>query len=161
MSIQNECNTNESRVLQYVVKATEEFQGHYENVVMIDHQGHKTVPYTDLSYDQYLDSHQDCILISVPKFGELLNDYLKELVNQPAKQVDEQRYWHMLDVLPPCRWYTGGLFEYFHISERLTYNLVTYICRNDDEYFEFIDFDNKSHKSLIERIQNIKAESAQ
>ena len=145
------------KVINYIIKATEPFCGYCQNVVLMDDKGKKSIPYTELTYEDYLKSHADCILISCRKYDELLNEFLEETSSQPAQEITGDRFYEMLECLPPCSWYRGAIVEYFYVCERLTFNLVSYFCRIDDRYFEFIDYDNKTHDEVLDRIDTIQA----
>lgn len=63
-----------------------------------------------------------------PKYGKM-----------PPKVVDEARFFAMLEVLPPGRWYRGGHMEWFHVIERLSGNIVSWFARVGTVYLEFQD----------------------
>lgn len=54
-------------------------------------------------------------------------------------EIDEVRFDEMLNVLPPCRWQRGDHLEWFHMSERLSGNIVTWFGRVGRRYFEMQD----------------------
>jgi hypothetical protein len=53
--------------------------------------------------------------------------------------ITEDRFVYMLDILPPCRWMRGDHVEWFHISERLSGNLVEWFVRVGDAHYSFVD----------------------
>jgi hypothetical protein len=57
------------------------------------------------------------------------------------QEITAERFTDMLNVLPPCRWHgVGELVESFHVSERLSGNVVSWFLRLGERYFQ-IDAD--------------------
>lgn len=52
-------------------------------------------------------------------------------------EVDEERYWYLLEVLPPCGWVRNNGSESFYMSEFLTGRITTHVVRIGDRYFTF------------------------
>jgi hypothetical protein len=56
---------------------------------------------------------------------------------KPPREITAERFHDMLNVLPPCKWRgIGAAFESFHVSERLSGNVVSWFCRLSDRYFQ-------------------------
>lgn len=56
---------------------------------------------------------------------------------KPPREIDQERFWNALECLPPCKWAgMGTLFESFHVSERLSGNVVSWYVRHGERYFE-------------------------
>ena len=146
-----------TKIIQYIIKANEPFDGEYVNIVVIDSNGNKSIPESHLSLDDYLLAHPDCILISCRKYKELLDDFLFETAEVGAHEISAEHFYRTLDKEPPYSWYRGDEVEYFYIYEGFTLNLVSYFCRIHQRYFEFIDFCTKTNEEVLERIDLIKA----
>lgn len=43
----------------------------------------------------------------------------------------------MLEVMPPSNWHRKSDFEHFHLSERISGNIVRYLVRAGDKYYYF------------------------
>ena len=69
------------------------------------------------------------------------------------KAITEERFMYGLEVLPPCRWHNAGGFEVFHISERLTGNLVSWFAHKGDRYWEFTEADNLPDDALADMLR--------
>lgn len=69
----------------------------------------------------------------------------------PPWPVDRDRFWYLLEVLPPCKWrrMAGGC-ESFHVSERLSGNVVTWCVRIGENFFELQDLDTRDHAYVVE-----------
>ena len=65
--------------------------------------------------------------------------YVSKYVKTAPHVIDRDRFYYMLEVLPPCRWNRGAFIEFFHVSERLTENLVSWFARVDGRYYEMWD----------------------
>lgn len=66
-----------------------------------------------------------------------LRAYEDTLKTQP-KRITKERFYDMFEVLAPCRWRTRPGGEVFHVSERLTGNLVSWFLRSGNDYFECV-----------------------
>ena len=56
---------------------------------------------------------------------------------KPPREINEERFWSALECLPPCKWQgIGTLFETFHVSERLSGNVVSWYVRHGERFFE-------------------------
>lgn len=64
-----------------------------------------------------------------------------KLVEQAASTeptaIDKDRFFDLLECLPPSKWQTFPGAEAFHICERITYSIVTWCVRIGKEYFTF------------------------
>lgn len=72
---------------------------------------------------------------------------------KPAKEVDEARYYDMLECLPPCKWHgIGGGISVFHVSERISCDIVSWFYQAGDRYFELQDSSMLTDAQLLARI---------
>lgn len=69
----------------------------------------------------------------------------------PVKPITKDRFHEMLEILPPQRWYRGEQMEWFHMSERLSGDYVSWFARVGGNYYEFQDL-YTLEKSAIARI---------
>jgi hypothetical protein len=72
---------------------------------------------------------------------------------KPVTEVTHERFWDMLEVLPPCKWITAGSEETFHVSERLWDNHVSWFTRIGERYFECTDIDTRRHYEIVARVR--------
>lgn len=85
--------------------------------------------------------------VTFAKAVELSEAFARKRYCTGATQITEERFWEMLEVLPPCRWDTtsvgGRRLEMFHVSERLTGNLVSWFVADHStpevEYWELTE----------------------
>lgn len=69
----------------------------------------------------------------------MIREYVDTLITEP-KPIDDERWAYALGVLPPCKWHTtAGGFNVFHVSERITQDLVSWYARRNGHYWEFND----------------------
>lgn len=72
-------------------------------------------------------------------------------VNVPSV-IDRDRFWELLEVLPPCRWERYQDFEAFYVSECITGNLYTFCVRigngQNAQYFEIVAESNINYTTL-------------
>lgn len=95
-------------------------------------------------YDQAV-----CKVVNLEELDQLMEEHNKSLVT-PPEEVSEERYNNMLEVLPPCRWHNSGSKTYFHVSERLTGNLVNWFCSTSGKFFSFTQDASISTEKLNE-----------
>lgn len=95
-------------------------------------------------------------------------DNLRANDGDTPHRVDEQRFWEMLEVLPPDDWTRGDTFECFRVIEAQTANLYTWLVRlgahDDDgaEFWEMIAPRSMTPQGLLSRIQTaIRLEATQ
>jgi len=71
----------------------------------------------------------------------------------PVIEVTEEYFMDMLEVLPPCKWTNQALYETFHISERLTENIVEWLVRirieGKDRFFALAARDTCTHTTIV------------
>lgn len=84
--------------------------------------------------------------------------YVSKYKVTPPQQVSRERFYDMLEVLPPARWYRGGHIEWFHVCEYLAENLVTWFGRLGNYYYEFNDVPSLTREQLIDKIVNADKE---
>lgn len=57
----------------------------------------------------------------------------KKYAATSAWRVDRDRFWYLLEVLPPGGWFHSYNVEWFYVIERLTDNIVTWAARIGNE----------------------------
>ena len=90
-------------------------------------------------------------VITGEELDALLESHYASLVTAPAP-ISEDQYNEWLECLPPCRWRSYGPYTAFHISERLTGNLVQWCVKHGQNYYGFTDSASMSEQSLIEKM---------
>lgn len=71
---------------------------------------------------------------------------------EPPKRITKERFWWMLEVLPPCKWARRSGAEAFHISERIYADLVSWVVRVGDDYWELVDSDKLTFDEVVHRV---------
>ena len=125
--------------MQWLIRTDEPFRGHCQSVVNPD----GTIAYTDgLTVDTYEAANGFPVrVIGDDEFNKLIDEFVAGMISDPV-EITKERFWEMLEILPPCRWSKHRAMEMFHVSERLTHNLVSWFARLGDRYFECVDRDN-------------------
>lgn len=141
-----------SNVIGYIIP--KEFKGSCLSMLCKATTGHEFVAYCNLSLAEYLKQHEaeGAHVVTPEEFDVLYAAHLQTYVSAP-QVVDAERYDYLLEVLPPCRWTNVGGVEIFHISERITGNMVTWCAQYNGVYFEFVDADNKAGKELSDKVK--------
>jgi len=137
--------------MKYIIR--EPFPGYVETVTRED----GTVMYTDLTLDEYLtqgaESGLNLRVVEESEVDALLQAHYDSLVTEPVPETVED--WHdALNVLPPCRWQEYAGIEFFHVSERLTGNLVAWHARRGDQCWTFTDQASRPFAELADKVNN-------
>jgi hypothetical protein len=67
-------------------------------------------------------------------------------------EISQEDWYYLLEVLPPCKWGRSASAEAFHISERITYDIVTWAVRIGTKYYRFDDTDKFSATDAIQKV---------
>lgn len=133
--------------------------GNLENHIAVNIEGTWFVKWTNHSLEEYkkIYSNQEFSQLYTWEEYELIvrEHDKKHLIDPPAKEVDESRYWGMLEVLPPCRWHHYQGIELFHISERITGNIVSWVASLNGKYYEFAHYANASDEELAAKVLEV------
>lgn len=133
--------------LSHYIVNTANFRGWAENVYdkaldLVGYGQQKTLAeYRAAHPGQTLDVVDDATM------REMIAKHEASLVTEPAP-IDRERHTYLLEVLPPCRWHSSAGVSLFHISERLTGNLVTWAAEFHGDCFEFVDFADRPSEEL-------------
>lgn len=135
----------------FILRKDEQFNGSCVNCVL-NVNGRAVIPYQQLSFRDYMTAHADVIeLVSNAKFDQMLTAYYESRRTAPREIAPEDYEW-LLECLPPCKWNRGAHFSSFHMSERITGNLVTWCGHYHDKYWRLDDYDTAKHSDLFEQV---------
>ena len=95
-------------------------------------------------------------LVDSKGFDALFDEHENSLKTDP-KPITSERWFDMLEVLPPCKWGNNGAYEVFHVSERITGNLVSWFAKCGDKHFEFDDDASISREDMHKKLSLIGA----
>jgi hypothetical protein len=86
--------------------------------------------------------------------GELdsLIDAAESALITDATSETESAWWEALECLPPCRWHHHAGVELFHISERLTGDLVAWHAKLDGAFYVFTDEARATSEHLAAKV---------
>lgn len=94
----------------------------------------------------------DAVIVTADEGYRLMN----EAFRTPVSLITAERFDEMLNILPPCRWSSVGRFEHFHVSERITGNIVSWFIRfrgdAGERFFTFDDYATLTQVELMERV---------
>lgn len=114
----------------YLVNLDEPFRGHTQSIV---DKETSFVYYTDMYLQDYVKSKgiKNWHLLNWDSFYEIYDKpYHEKLGSKPFKEISEEKYWEMLECLPPMRWHDAAVgVNVFFISEAYTaYLHDCFIC---------------------------------
>lgn len=86
----------------------------------------------------YLAENPGVTIVSDSELDAMTAAYYASMVTAPSP-ITKEHYWDMLECLPPCRYGTIGGATVFHVSERLTGNLVQWCAKIGESYYGWTD----------------------
>ena len=89
--------------------------------------------YSGKTLEQLQAEDPDVELIDVNEFLDIVE---ARMTTDPV-EIDEDRYWYLLEVLPPCGWVRNGSAESFYMSEFISGRVTCHVVRIGDRYFTF------------------------
>lgn len=114
------------------------YPGHVQASIMTDPAtGKQLVEYSHgLTVDEYIADRklQNVTVATSEEVDRLDREFEAAMITAP-EIISEEKYWDLLEVLPPCRWTHRGGMNFFHVSERLRGNLVQWVAQVGDLYF--------------------------
>ena len=137
----------------YILRTDEPFKGSVQSVLLEN----GTVAYSD---GQTLEQYQaergfPTRLIDDAELSRMTAEYTQSMVSEP-ESITQERFDYALNVLPPSRWHNCGGFDVFHISERLTHDLVSWFAHRNGQHWEFTDRAGISDADLVIKLAKAK-----
>lgn len=122
--------------MSYIIRTDVPFTGTAQSILLPDGtvawSGGKTV-------DEYAaDRGFPVRTVSDDEMTEMVRAYT-ETLRSPPTPISAQRWDDMLNVLPPCRWRQHDGVELFHVSERITDDLVNWFAKVGEHHFSMVD----------------------
>ena len=112
------------------------FKGHYQSLTVIDEQGKEIVLYSDgKTIEEYLKERPTMEAVTMEEADKLIDNFHNSMVTD-WQEISEERYYDMLEVLPPCKYENGK----FHVSERITGDLVSWFKCDGGKFYEKTDY---------------------
>lgn len=130
-----------------------DFSGNAQSVTYTTIDGIERVAYNDgKSLADYLAENTGLMVITEKEFNKLLENYYDSLKTKP-KRISKEKFWYWLECLPPCRYSKIRGAMIFHVSERLTGNLVQWCFEVNNKYYGFTENANISIGELEKLIE--------
>jgi hypothetical protein len=145
----------QNEVTVYIIKKGP-FYGSTQSIIYTDAQGVERVAYSgkprvmqgdtvldagapDLTWLEYIAERGDNFeRISEAQLDKLMQAHFDSL-KSPPQAISKERFWELLECLPPSRWQNISGAEVFHVSERLSGNLVQWCARIGANHYAFTD----------------------
>jgi hypothetical protein len=78
----------------------------------------------------------------------------------PVKFIDDERYHDLLEAMPPCKWQRTQGVTMFHLGERITNNIVTWVCCAGSQHYEFNADADMTAQAVVDAIRAFVAAQA-
>lgn len=101
--------------------------------------------------EQVKEEEPEAKLMTWDEWYSLHDSWLESNILTPARKVDENTFYHMLEVLPPILWRSNEAdnSESFAISEMLMDDIASFYIRVGDDYFQVNRRKDISHEDLV------------
>ena len=134
---------------RWILRADEPFRGHAQSVLLPD----GTVAWSGgLTLEQYQAERGFPVrVIEDDELDALIAQFEAGLITD-AQPITEERYWDYLECLPPCRFTEIAGWQVFHVSERLTGDLVQWCGARGGQHFGFTDRAGASLASIARKL---------
>lgn len=109
------------------------------NTILVKTDAGLVSPYSKQTLDEMLAEYPGSEIIPLDDAVQLIQAASRAHYCKGWKEIDEEKFWFALEVLPPCKWVNNSSSEAFHISERLTGSLVDWYARIGKRYFTKTD----------------------
>lgn len=149
---------------RYIVRTDRPFSGSIESSTYINQDGAELVSFSgylynaggpDLTIDDYMlkRNFSGVSVISGPELTKMIAEYEGSIIGK-LKPIDLERWEYALECLPPCKWHSIAGGEIFHVSERITGDIVNwYFKSNSCECFELSHYSTATDHQLFEILQ--------
>lgn len=150
MTLYIEFNGEKCSITHWLIHADQPFNGHAQSFLLPD----GTIAYTDgLTPEAYAQERGFPVkIITDAELDDMIEDHEASLITEP-KEESKEDWWYALEVLPPCRWHHVAGVELFHISERLTGNLVSWHAQYRDKFYSFTDQASRDMGELAQKVK--------
>jgi len=135
--------------MRYLIRTDQPFRGIIQSYVL----DNGLVAYSEnLTPEQYAAKHNEQVrVVDETEFDAMMTAYVESQVSEPVEETYAQ-FDEALNCLPPYKWRVVRGVELFHLSERLSHNLVTWHAKLGNRYFTFTDRDNADMEKLAEKV---------
>jgi hypothetical protein len=140
-----------SKIAGWIIRTDQPFRGNAQSILLTD----GTVAYTPgrQTFEQYKAENGDHFeAIDNAAFDALLATFEASRRTEP-KSISEERYWEMLECLPPSKYCEVAGVTMFHICERITGELVDWFAVCNGKHFTLCDYSHADRAIIAARIR--------
>lgn len=125
-------------------------ENHVHDDTAIDADGVRRGRYSGKTLEEVQIEHPRVVLIDIDEFVDMVE---KRMTTDPV-EITEKRYWHLLEVLPPCSWQRHADSESFYMSEFTSGRVTNHIVRVDERYFSFEAPVMANHWDRVQKVRD-------
>jgi len=124
------------------------------NVYYMDDTARVNNSACDLTFAEY--QTQVCPYVKVLTWSqhEIMTKNFEKTLITDAAQITADEFDFRFEILPPAQLHTIGEYLVFHISERITGNIVRWYAKCKNNYFTFDDFANVNDIYISNKLAN-------
>jgi hypothetical protein len=104
-------------------------------------------------FKEYMQERPNLVLVPYCKFEAITKKMDDADASNPWHEIDKERYWEMLELLPPEKWETTGSCEAFRMCEYWTSNITNHFFKINNRYFEGNRRTSQSYQDMATEIR--------
>lgn len=125
-----------------------------DGVERVSYTRRKENGHTNYTVEEYKALHPTLEMLSSDDYYEQITKPYLQSLQGDWQEITEERYWDMLEVLPPMKWTRRPTYELFFICEAYTHDLHTCCVQQDKKYYSALRSKYEAPDKLIEQLNN-------
>ena len=93
------------------------------------------------------------LIVTEEAASKLAQEACKAHYCKGFEKITKERFWEMLEILPPCKWQKYQGVELFHMSERCFGNFAEWFFEVGDDHYSYVAEDNLPAAELVKRLK--------
>lgn len=137
---------------EYALKSVMWEKGNFWIIDTVEKNGRTTI--NDMTLEEVRkEKGKKEIVILTPEEWEIEISKLQnsQYLEPKAEIIEEERWWDMLNCMPPSKWHHASGIEFFHVCERMIGDIVSWYGCCDDEYKHFYGLSTMSDEDLVNK----------
>ena len=95
------------------------------------------------------------VMVSFDEAMKLHDEAMRKIYCTGPKEISKERWWELLEVLPPERWERIGDAEIFMMPECIASTIYTFGVRIRERYFSINECRFKSNSEILKEFQSV------
>jgi hypothetical protein len=97
----------------------------------------------------------DAVMVSFDEGMKLYDETMRKVYCKGPQEISKERWWELLEVLPPERWERVGNVEIFMMPECIASTIYTFGVRIGERYFSINECRLKTSSEILKEFQSV------